>query len=152
MVDKGSYHIHIHTVWKLCEVIDILIGLIVVMISQYIYQVIYIVCLKLGHVTCQLYLDKARKNEDEEKCWQLYVVIREADDILSVRYLYPLRLLRCSFFESLFSWLRKNLMSHFSLTAFFFSKFFFKDSNPWSLFETCTCISLQVLMIISSKD
>lgn len=66
IVDKYSYHTH--TVWKLCEVIDILIGLIVVMISQYIYQVIYIVCLKLVHVTCQLYLDKARKNKHEEKC------------------------------------------------------------------------------------
>ena len=130
-----------------------LINLIAGIISYtYACQIITLYTLNTILPFCQLYLDKARKNEDEEKCWQLYVVIREADDILSVRYLYPLRLLRCSFFESLFSWLRKNLMSHFSLTAFFFSKFFFKDSNPWSLFETCTCISLQVLMIISSKD
>lgn len=62
-------------------------------------------------------------------------MIKRIDNMLSVHFPHLLGLLRCSF-KCLFKWLRKKLMSCFSLIAelgfffFFLAKFFFKRQIP----------------------
>ena len=55
---KWSHH---KKKWKLCEGIEVLTNPTVVIILQYMYQIITLYTLNLHNVICQLYLNKAEK-------------------------------------------------------------------------------------------
>ena len=66
---KCSHHVHVHThtahtQWLLCEGMDLLANLIMVIISQHIIYQIITYTLNLHNVICQLYLNKAGERKE----------------------------------------------------------------------------------------